>query len=646
MKAGIVTRLSVLALSLLFVISGPGVAPLESSEDSGNTVFTLTTESDFSNAETKWNVDTTSDPGNVSLTPNPTDWTKLSEEVSLAARMPGPRFYSPAIWDGDFAYIFGGEDGVPVNLDEILRYNPISRTSTVMDSVLPAAGGQMSVAWDGTFAYLFGGTTQGGGSKRDSILKYNPSTDTLTVMTEVLPSPRYSTAAVWTGSEALIFGGTDNSAVFDDILKYDPLRDEISNSSSRLPSARYDASAGWDGSNAFIFGGQRGSIFLDEILRYEPTNDTIALMSTRLPWGLAQASVVFDGESFYILGGQTSNGTIDSILKYDPSSDSIRVLDAILPTERHATGAVWTGSSALIFGGWPYPLDEIIEYTPGANPILTVGQPGSWDDYAYAVGSPSVIKDGSLYKMWYMGVSLSTRWHWKIGYSESSDGLTWTKRATPVFAADPASPWGHYGVARAQVLKVGNTYKMWYDGYRDATGTNNRIGHAESPNGIDWTRVSSTPVLDLGGPNEWDSRATWKVYVMFEDGRYRMWYTGHDGINCKSSIGYAESANGVNWTRSPSNPILGPQTNSWEGVGIEVSHVEKIGDQYIMWYNRHCPPEAVGVAVSPDGLNWTKYPTNPVLEKGDSDSWDNKGVTWVSVLRDSSAMKMWYSGDH
>ncbi|MHA1962937.1 MAG: hypothetical protein ACW99U_22335, partial [Candidatus Thorarchaeota archaeon] len=169
MKAGIVTRMSVLALSLLFVISGPGVAPLESSEDSGNTVFTLTTESDFSNAETKWNVDTTSDPGNV------------------------------RIWDGDFAYIFGGEDGVPVNLDEILKYDPISRTSTVMDSVLPAAGGQMSVAWDGTFAYLFGGTTQGGGSKRDSILKYNPSTDTLTVMTEVLPSPRYSTAAVWTG---------------------------------------------------------------------------------------------------------------------------------------------------------------------------------------------------------------------------------------------------------------------------------------------------------------------------------------------------------------------------------------------------------------------------------------------------------------
>jgi predicted GH43/DUF377 family glycosyl hydrolase len=224
-----------------------------------------------------------------------------------------------------------------------------------------------------------------------------------------------------------------------------------------------------------------------------------------------------------------------------------------------------------------------------------------------------VIKDSSLYKMWYMGVSLSTRWHWKIGYAESSDGLTWTKRATPVFAADPASPWEHYGVARAQVLKVGNTYKMWYDGYRDATGTNNRIGHAESFNGIDWTRVSSTPVLELGGPNEWDSRATWKVYVMFEEGRYRMWYTGHDGINCKSSIGYAESANGVNWTRLPSNPILGPQTNSWEGVGIEVSHVEKIGDQYIMWYNRHCPPEAVGVAVSPDGLNWTKYPSNPVF---------------------------------
>ncbi len=56
------------------------------------------------------------------------------------------------------------------------------------------------------------------------------------------------------------------------------------------------------------------------------------------------------------------------------------------------------------------------------NPVLGVGQEGSWDDAA--VNYPSVIVDGSNYKMWYGGYDGT---NFRIGYATSPDGINWTK---------------------------------------------------------------------------------------------------------------------------------------------------------------------------------------------------------------------------
>ncbi len=280
-----------------------------------------------------------------------------------------------------------------------------------------------------------------------------------------------------------------------------------------------------------------------------------------------------------------------------------------------------------------------------ANPVLSVGPEGWWDDRS--VASPSVLKDGLTHKMWYMGLgSETTYWQWKIGYAESANGLSWGRREVPVFEADPTSPWEYHSVERPYVLKTGNTYRMWYSGNADPTGTTNRVGYAESHNGIDWTRITTSPVLEPSHLGEWDGVAIWKVSVLFEHGKYKMWYTGHDGVNCQSSIGYAESNNGINWTKYSANPVLIPGSpGSWDDRGIEVSHVEMIGEQYFMWYNRHCPSQAIGIAISSDGINWTKYSGNPVIEKGEQGSWDEYGVTWATLLRDSNSIRMWFSGE-
>ena len=351
-----------LAVSAIMLLSVLGIAFSQTGIWAGSQTVVETPRSDAESTGAEWHGDSPSDWEDPSLVSCEMGCMKSVSEVTLIGRLPSPRFYAPAIWDGSHAYIFGGEDSIPVDLDQIARYDPQTRNTTIMNSTLPYAGGQMGIVWDGVHAYLFGGCRQGGSDSKDQILRYTLSSDTVSTMKAVLLSPRYSMAAVWDGNRALLFGGTDNRDLFDDISSYDPVLDEISHLSARLPGPRMDAVAVWDGSGVLIFGGQRSNLFLDEILRYDPATDTISLTSTRLPWGLAQASVAFDGEYVYLFGGQTTSGSTNNVLRYEPSTGIITILNATLPTPRHATSAVWAGNSALIFGGFPPNLDEILEF--------------------------------------------------------------------------------------------------------------------------------------------------------------------------------------------------------------------------------------------------------------------------------------------
>jgi hypothetical protein len=55
---------------------------------------------------------------------------------------------------------------------------------------------------------------------------------------------------------------------------------------------------------------------------------------------------------------------------------------------------------------------------------------------------------------------------------------------------------------------------------------------------------------------------------------------------------------------------------------------------------------SIGYATSPDGINWSKYEQNPVLDKGDIGAWDSIGVVTSAVMFDSAMniYKMWYGG--
>ena len=97
----------------------------------------------------------------------------------------------------------------------------------------------------------------------------------------------------------------------------------------------------------------------------------------------------------------------------------------------------------------------------------------------------------------------------------------------------------------------------------------------------EWNKFPSTYVLDIGPPSSWDKDLVWTPRVIFDGMTYHMWYSGDDGTG---NIGYANSTDGVTWTKYPSNPILDPGPGAWEAQSLFVPTVIFDGVTYHMWY--------------------------------------------------------------
>jgi len=277
------------------------------------------------------------------------------------------------------------------------------------------------------------------------------------------------------------------------------------------------------------------------------------------------------------------------------------------------------------------------------NPVLNVGLDGKWDDLA--VREPEVIFDGTTYHCWYSGQK-RTRTGGQIGYANSPDGITWTKHPDPVMGVGPSGHFDDGAVLGPCVIKVGDTLKMWYQGW-GGDYYENRIGYATSLDGIKWDKYSANPVLDTRGSGKWHSYGVFFPCVIFDGVTYHIWYGG-TAPGKPFEIGYATSADGITWTEHPDNPVLhAGRAGSWE-EGVNCPYVLFDGSTFHMWYRGANAnyTSRIGYANSPDGVNWTKADdVNPVLDLV-PDTWERDGVELGSILFDQtdSTYKMWYSG--
>jgi len=114
--------------------------------------------------------------------------------------------------------------------------------------------------------------------------------------------------------------------------------------------------------------------------------------------------------------------------------------------------------------------------------------------------------------------------------------------------------------------------------------------------------------------------------ILDGDNVFKMWYTGGWGT---TGICYAESLDGINWTKYDSNPIIADH---------HCSHCIKIGDQYWLYTNKQTN-DAFDLYISNDGIIFNLDTAN-VITKGAFGEWDHAGVGNIFIIVEDD---IWYA---
>lgn len=140
----------------------------------------------------------------------------------------------------------------------------------------------------------------------------------------------------------------------------------------------------------------------------------------------------------------------------------------------------------------------------------------------FSISYPCVLFDRGRYKMWYgSNLSWGSQVHSMkhvIKYAESSDGYHWERHGTIAVGLEGAQ----YALSKPCVIADGDTYRMWYS-YR---GDSYRLGYAESPDGISWTRRDSEIGIDVSDAG-WDSEMLCYAHVFKHKDECFMLYNGN-----------------------------------------------------------------------------------------------------------------------
>jgi hypothetical protein len=191
---------------------------------------------------------------------------------------------------------------------------------------------------------------------------------------------------------------------------------------------------------------------------------------------------------------------------------------------------------------WTRPDLGIVSYNGNTNNnIIMAPVAGTWANIA--VGNPTVLREGGIYKMWFAGNQDHTI---RLGYATSTDGIHWTQYSgNPVIS--PGSFWPQItDIHDTTVVNDGGTYRIWYSGIEYNYLA--KIGYAYSSNGISWTNHNG-PVVTPSSSG-WDAGEVYNANVVGSAGAFEMWYAGEPSVDSWTTrIGYAMSTDGITWVK-------------------------------------------------------------------------------------------------
>jgi len=252
----------------------------------------------------------------------------------------------------------------------------------------------------------------------------------------------------------------------------------------------------------------------------------------------------------------------------------------------------------------------------GTKPVLDHGDKGSW--YETYVDPGAVAYYNGKFHMFYNGFN---GWpaSVQIGYATSPDGVTWTKQgAEPVLKTDQVSYAGVAALASSLIVEDNKWILYFYTWETNGTPltAKGRIGRATAPDPAGpWTAEGS--VLEPGKAGSWDDLRVDTPSVIRTKAEYVMFYSG---VNSKGEqmIGRATSPDGIKWTKH-NDPVLMPgMAGTWDAPRVQQPRVVLTPDGWVMVYRsvKVGTPStiALGYATSADGIQWQRFGMNPIVE--------------------------------
>jgi hypothetical protein len=222
------------------------------------------------------------------------------------------------------------------------------------------------------------------------------------------------------------------------------------------------------------------------------------------------------------------------------------------------------------------------------QPLLDVGQPGTFDENGMLTCSVVPLDDGRMF-MYYAGFEQGTKIRYRLltGLAVSHDGgKTFARvKETPVLERSPQELFFRGGPF---VIHENGVFKMWYvagSGWEDVGGKQMPVyvvRYLESDNGIDW---GGHGALNLDITNE-DEHGFGRPWVLKKpDGGMELFYSVRRRSFGQYRLGYAESGADGTWIRKDNEIGLDCTPGTFDSEAIMYLATIRVGDRTFGFYN-------------------------------------------------------------
>jgi len=355
-------------------------------------------------------------------------------------------------------------------------------------------------------------------------------------------------------------------------------------------------------------------------------------------------------------GAFDANGVFGADVVYDPT-------DSLAPYK------MWYSGRQGVFGGIGYATSlDGLSWTQygGSTPLAVVGHGLAGSADSFSAADPSVLKDGSTWKMWYTGDDSSKK---RIAYATSEDAMTWAKGGKVIAPEDPGvSANIQFGAFAPTVWKTSTGFSMLLTGRKIVGGGvfQTKVMGTTSTDGLVWSGPS--PALNPSGTNtNFDFSNLNSPDILYDPGTaspYKLYYSGNTidaNGNFHTRIGLATSSNGTSFNKFNGSQTggsvfdvgaAGTAFDARQASGLSVAAPPGASPKFVGFYwgtrGSDFKPR-LGEATSADGSTWTKVPVSvpdggALFGLGNHAAFDNGGERDPSVLYDSGSYDVYFTG--